>query len=268
MSPLLKKLTSPSLFHRVWWCCALLFLGLLLALTGCAGKNPEPSPPKQVQAHLDVASAFLREGRPRRSLKELLTVQEKADAYPDFHFLAGITYTELEDSDKAVKHFRQAVEIKPDFGEAWNNLGQVHATNQQWDKAIQAFERALEIQTYFTPEFPAFNLATVYKAQGEYDRAISYAEKALKFNWRYLRAYQLISKLYLDLERTKQAAVWLKRGVKAFPDNASLMYRLAVCQHSLGHTSDAIYWFKRIKKIQPNSKEARDAQDYLDILED
>jgi tetratricopeptide (TPR) repeat protein len=240
----------------------------ILILSGCAGLNTAPEPPKQIQAHMDVASSFLREGKPRRSLQELLKIKDRADAYPDYHFLAGITYMELQDSNKAIHHFQRAVQQKPEFGEAWNNLGQVYASNQQRDKAVQAFERALEIQTYLTPEYPAYNLARLYQRQKDYSEAIAKAQQALKLNWRYLPAYYLIADLYLERDQIEQATEWLKKGVDAFPDNAQLMLRLAENQLRLGRNADALYWLERIQKKYPDSEAASMAQDYLDILEE
>ena len=47
--------------------------------------------------------------------------------------------------DEAIVHFQRAVEIKPDFAEAYNNLANALARSGQVDAAIVQYQKALEI---------------------------------------------------------------------------------------------------------------------------
>jgi len=41
---------------------------------------------------------------------------------------------------------REAIRLRPDYAEPWVNLGVIFATRGELEKAVSAFERALQIQ--------------------------------------------------------------------------------------------------------------------------
>ncbi len=107
---------------------------------------------------------------------ELVTVEVKRDVPGDVTAGGTVSTADLRAPDKAIheydhgredlakkklpsaeKHFARAVEIYPQYVSAWNDLGNVRALQQNWDGAIPAFERAMQID----PQYPAapFGLA-------------------------------------------------------------------------------------------------------------
>jgi tetratricopeptide (TPR) repeat protein len=47
---------------------------------------------------------------------------------PVLHFNLGNVYAALEDPDNAIKHFVIAIQIDPEYEEAWTNLETLRAT--------------------------------------------------------------------------------------------------------------------------------------------
>lgn len=70
--------------------------------------------------------------------------------------LANVLYA-LDEKWRAVERYRQAIELDPNYLEAWNNLGNALADLDRPQRAIAAFEQALSID----PSYPdaRFNLA-------------------------------------------------------------------------------------------------------------
>lgn len=244
----------------------LLILFVFFILQGCATTGPQQHIPKEIQARMDLANSYISKERPRLSLKELMTVQKRADKIPNYHFLLGITYMQLNEHNQAINHFQRAVNLKPTYAEAWNNLGQVYATKGQRAKAEEAFKRALDINTYLTQEFAAYNLAKLYWQKQQKDQAIKYARLALNKNRQYTPAYLLLSNIYLQKGDFDQATYWLEQGLQVNPKNLQFMLRLAENLLRSGKNSDAVYWFQQIIKTKPNSQIAKVAKDYLEIL--
>jgi len=245
----------------------LLYLSLLILTTGCTATHKSPQQFSQgIQARFDLAKSYLAQDQPRRSLKELLTVKDKVADSSKFHFLLGLTYSELNRPKKAIKHFQKVVEINPNNGKAWNNMGQTYYQLSQLSNSIHSFKKALSIQTYLTPEYPAYNLARIYKKQDQPRTAIGFAQKAVTYNQKYIPAYLLLSNLYLQENEIKKATNWVKKGVTANPGNIELIFILAENQLRLGQTNNAIDNFKQIMALQPKSEIAQMAKDYMDIL--
>jgi Tfp pilus assembly protein PilF len=241
----------------------------LLLAAGCAsGRGQDGYVPKAVQARMDLAISYLSKDKPRHSLKELRAIDERGKEIPQYHYLLGLTYMGLDKPSRAVRQFERAVELKPDFGQAWNNLGNAYVLADKDQEAEEAFRRALGIDTYMTPEFPAYNLARLYRDRGRTQKAVDYAKRAMKQNWRYTPAYMLLSDIYLENNRIQEATKWLEKGVDANPDNVRLILRLAENQMRLGENENASYWFHRIIELQPDSETAKVARDYLDVLQE
>ncbi len=78
--------------------------------------------------------------------------------------LANVRYA-LGEKPAALERFLQAVELDPEFVEAWNNLGNVLAELGRPDDAIRTFRRALEVE----PTYPDahYNLAECLNQLGK-----------------------------------------------------------------------------------------------------
>ena len=108
-----------------------------------------------------------------------------------------------------LKRFKQAVGLlepltktEPENPMVWTNLGAAYlgnpviATNERQQKAIAAFEKALEID----PQVPnvAYNLGLIYRDRHEYGQAITWFKRALETNPNDKDARQYIELLSKD----------------------------------------------------------------------
>ena len=59
----------------------------------------------------------------------------------------GVAYRRASDKEKALADFAQAIEITPDYREAYNNRGMVLADNYEYEAAITEFTKAIEIDS-------------------------------------------------------------------------------------------------------------------------
>jgi len=241
-------------------------LSLLLLIWGCATTS---SGSKEANARMELANSHLQNNRPRRSYQELKELQDQAQDVPQYHFLLGMTYLRLEgiDNQRAIEELKKAVELDPEMGMAWNNLGMAYFQSGRPTKAEEAFREALSISSYLTPEYASYNLSRLYSEQGRLDKALEYAQKSLKQNWRYLPAYDLITDLYIEQGRMEKAGEYLQQGVEAFPDNGRLWLRYGKAQLRLGENKQAAQSLQRVLEVAPDSESAQAARDYLDLLE-
>ena len=67
--------------------------------------------------------------------------------------------------DNAIKHYGRAIELKPDFAEAYSNRGIVHAKKGDHDQAIRDFNQADAIA--------CFNRGVVWLPKQAWDKAKS-----------------------------------------------------------------------------------------------
>jgi len=103
--------------------------------------------PAFAQARVNLASVLLQAGDGERALQHLeraitLFGNKPDAAYP--HYLRAKLYVEKRDTAKAVSDLERAVALRPDFGEAWSDLGEARKALFDEDGALQALRRAVE----------------------------------------------------------------------------------------------------------------------------
>jgi tetratricopeptide (TPR) repeat protein len=112
-------------------------------------------------------------------LEETGDLERAADAYHEC-LLAGAPRAEvcfnlgnvlhaLRRKGEAAQRFMQAVEIEPEYVEAWNNLGNALAELGRGTRAVQAYQRALDIEPAYADAH--FNLAATLESLDRFDDA-------------------------------------------------------------------------------------------------
>ena len=118
---------------------------------------------------------------PRRMPVPTTTATLRSESFYD---LGKESFTNGEIGD-AITKLSNAIELKPDFGDAYYLRGQAHALEGEYDEAIADFERALELDPNRADGGVALAGAYAgrgvgYALRGDYDEAIADFEKAMK----------------------------------------------------------------------------------------
>lgn len=126
-----------------------------------------------------------------RLYKQSLDRHPTAEAYT---FL-GWTYSFMGKLDEAIAECHRAIEMDPEFGNPYNDIGAYLIEKGQFDEAIPWFERAMQARRYESPAFPHLNLGRVYERKGQWDMAIDAYKQALTLNPDYALAKRALGRL-------------------------------------------------------------------------
>lgn len=99
---------------------------------------------------------------------------------PILHFNLGNVLYASHDLIEAEQEFRVAVELDPNYVEAWNNLGTVLADLGCYEDSVRVFERALEVFPLYADAH--FNLGDVYASLGQPHRACEHWNRYLQLD--------------------------------------------------------------------------------------
>ena len=105
-------------------------------------------------------------------------------------------------TSKAIEYLNNAISLDKGYGSAYNLLGWVYDDTDDYDRAIESYQKALEIDLKeFGPEHPEValrynELGLAYENMCEYDRAIEYYQKALKIALKKLGRNHPYTKIY------------------------------------------------------------------------
>jgi Tfp pilus assembly protein PilF len=110
-----------------------------------------------------------------RLYKESIAICPTADA----HTYLGWAYSFLGKIDDAISQCEIAIELDPDFGNPYNDIGVYLMQQQKLDEAIPWLEKAKLAKRYEPRHFPYINLGRVYLTKGMINRAIEEFRGAL-----------------------------------------------------------------------------------------
>lgn len=97
--------------------------------------------------------------------------------YPEAWNNIGNSYNDKKDFDKAIKCLQKALALKSDMPETWCNLGNSYYDKKNFDKALECYQKAIDLKSdYF---LGWCNIGIVYNEKGAYDKAIECFQKAL-----------------------------------------------------------------------------------------
>jgi len=117
--------------------------------------------------------------------------------YPtaEAHTFLGWVYAHINLYDEAMSECRRAIELDPDFGNPYNDMGAYLVEQKRLREAIPWFLRAMEAPRYNARVFPYFNLGRVYERLYDWAEAIDLYRQALEINPNYRPAKFALKRL-------------------------------------------------------------------------
>jgi tetratricopeptide (TPR) repeat protein len=101
------------------------------------------------------------------------------------HTFLGWAYHFQGKLDEAIAECRTAIDIDPEFGNPYNDIGAYLIELRRFDDAIPWLERAIEAKRYEPRHFPHYNLGRAYLGKEMYASAARCFEEALEVEPRY-----------------------------------------------------------------------------------
>lgn len=259
------------------------FLSRAIAL---AGERPQP--------YFDLGVVYFRAGRRDEALglfEAGLNLRSGADSSPDLdapiellrsqsregrarpethNVLGRLLGRAGADPQQVISEFRSAVRLRPDFAEAYNNLGLALTQTDQTSEAIRAFEEALRLDPDFVDARANlggvlvvvdadravrelqqaleanpghinahYNLSRAYNSLGERPQEIEHLEAALKIDGDFARAHFALGKALIAERRTDQAVAHLERAVALDASLGEARYQLGLALVRAGQPEEA-----------------------------
>jgi tetratricopeptide (TPR) repeat protein len=123
------------------------------------------------------------------------------EVYPtaEAHTFLGWTYSFQGKLHEAIAECKKAIEVDPDFGNPYNDIGAYLIELGRYDEAIPWLEKAIHAKRYESRHYPHYNLGRVYLIKGMIKKALEEFQKALEIYPDYILAKETIDKLKFTL---------------------------------------------------------------------
>ncbi len=130
---------------------------------------------------------------------------------------AGVVAYHNGHYEKALELFEKCVEIDPEFTEGYNNLGLAYTELDEESKATNAFKKAIELNPDLAVTYN--NLGYVFYRLGSLEEAVDMYKEAIGRSKDNSSAYTNLGNAYYKLDRIEEAIEAWKRAVEIDPGN-------------------------------------------------
>lgn len=226
----------------------LLILSFFL-LIACGTAQQQSSSEKAKYHHRLAYGHFFENGDSNAALQDALMSLKLDPKSAEVHMLIGLIYTGRSDLLKALKHYRTAIEIKPDYYEAKNNLGTVYLSLKMWKKAIEVFSELCKRDDYRTPAMGFNNLGWAYYKLGKIEQAQKQFMTATQLDPKLCPPHNNLGLTYLSKKQIERAKLSFETSKKLCPQYAEPYLHLGQLHQQLGDIKQAEVEWKNCQRL-------------------
>ena len=183
------------------------------------------------------------------------------DAMNQFPFIEiayenrGIYYKDHNELDKMLKDYEFVTEKLHSRNEKiWSNLGNLYGLQQKFDKSLNAYSKAIEINPQNSSTY--LNRAITYSMMKQYEKSIPDYDKSLELSPEVALTYKNRAYTLLQLGQYDKSISDYDKAIQLYPyDTVSVLNR-GIAKFNAKKFEDAITDFKNYLKAVPNSAEA------------
>ena len=157
--------------------------------------------------------------------------------------------------EEAIKHYMEALRVKPYFAEAHNNLGTALHAQGRMDDAVKHYIEALRIKPDY--EHAHYNLGITLQAQGRMDDAVKHYVEAVRIKPDYEHAHYNLGNTLQAQGRMDDAIKHYVEAVRIKPDFAEAHSNLGIALFHKKDIDGAIEHFRKALQIKPDYIQAK-----------
>ncbi len=168
--------------------------------------------------------------------------------------LSGVIAHQQGNNHKAVFLIKRAIDIYSQEPAYYYNLGNALKGAGFFCEALKSYKHALKLNPDYAEAYN--NLGVVYNEQNKQDEALICYQKAAQINPDYIEAVCNLGKTYADMRKVKEAFGCYSRAVEIAPGCATIHSTAGSIMQGLGMLSKAEIFLKKALGIKPDFGEA------------
>ena len=187
-------------------------------------------------------------------LKKLQAFNSSAANSSMDHYNNGEKYYQNGDYDKAIVEFTTAIELNPNYIDAYHHRANAYINLGKYDLALADLDEAILL----SPDnaFLYHVRGLFYREIGDFGKVLADQNKAISINPQYADAYLERGVAYGNLGDHDKAFVDFNKAIELDPNNPLSFYNRGYEYHLQGEYQQAINDFNKTIEVNPNYVEA------------
>jgi protein O-mannosyl-transferase len=151
--------------------------------------------------------------------------------------------------DAAMFRFQRALELYPNYADAYGQRGLLFYRLKDFQKAIADYETSLKLK----PNAKVYsNMGTVYLESGRGPEAIEAYQNAVKYDPRFVDARRNLGSAYAKTKQFDKALVEFKAALEYDPKNPILHFYIGMVYKDLGDQANSQTWLNKAYALDPS----------------
>jgi tetratricopeptide (TPR) repeat protein len=229
----------------------LFFTALLFLQLNCSKTDSN----QNINAQTPAANTEVTEATPTPSVTPLPVFTDAETAFAE-----GNKLFDANDIERAIEAYKQAVDLNPDFGEAYFQLGISYAIREKAEEMMPANEPMTEEESATPTPAPKKSknkkeeaVVRTKKSEKAFENAVKVYKKFLAKNPKDAAAHYFIGRSYDKLDEDKDALKSLREAVKINPDNSEYQTELGKILMKLAQYDEAVRVLKKALELDANN---------------
>ena len=226
----------------------------------------EANPGRMAQGNLTVQLLLRDRSDYKRDTKRgVIRVGENEQKIPkEAHkaFQQGVKLKQEGERDKALVRFSKAIELFPEYFQAFSERGDLYVIQRKLTEAATDFAEALRIDPQYGPALRGSGYCKLEKK--EFARAIDDFERSISAEPENANTYLLLGIAYLELDRREPARRALQKALsfstQYVPRAHIHLANLYALEHQYQQAADEIRLYLDAEPAAPDAKEMREME--------
>ena len=164
--------------------------------------------------------------------------------------IIGASNAGLMQYDAALESYIKALEIKPDYAEAYFNMGVILKDKGDLEASFESYKQALKIKPSYAEVHN--NMGNILKDSDDLEAAIECYKQALMIKPSYAEAHNNMGNALKDNNDSQGAIDSYKKALMIKPNYAVAYHNMGIAQKDKGDIEAAIDSYKKALKIRPD----------------
>jgi tetratricopeptide (TPR) repeat protein len=208
--------------------------------------------PREARAFYGLGNVYQDKWNPKSGELSTTTAEEFEKSLQAYKENATRTYQNAipQEAADAIQAYKRAIRLKPDYAEAYYNLGNVYQELGRLTEAAAQYESAIRFKPFDDPSkrivttyTPNLALAFTYFLLSRYAEAIEQAQKIVNHDPDYY-GYERLALMYETQKRWAEAAEAEQQAIRLSSNNDRPYYRLGLVYHAQQRYAEAIEQYK------------------------
>lgn len=229
-------------------------------LVGCitvqeTGNKKEFNSIEASEARISLGLSYLDDGQWQRARENLETALKYAPKYYRAQNAMAYYFQAVDENDAAESMYKRALRDSPKNGDVLNNYGVFLCSEQRYDDAIAAFDKAIKQPYYYLISASYENAGLCSLKKGDNSQAQFYFKKSLSHDPYRPKSILQLAQLEIEFDNFKDARVMLFKFNKRYGYKADSLWLLIQLENQAGRLTEVNKYAVLLKEQFPESQQ-------------